>query len=149
MCVRVVVSHYFKTEREVADCTASLMKSDTAFEHAVPGKKTKIKRMTKKTEKENVLLLSVWLKVEVRHLERTLSSPRPNFCAPLPSPTLYHALHVKKIALIHQTKRLRLHDHSDKTHCICSLQPRMKRMAMHKQGFKSHKGRESHIVPLI
>lgn len=48
MCVRVKVSYFCKTEREVADCTASWMKSDTAFEHAVPGKNTKRKKKERK-----------------------------------------------------------------------------------------------------
>lgn len=91
------MSHYFKTEREVADCTASLMKSDTAFEHAVPGKKTKIKRMTKKTENKNRKCPTPFCLAESGSEtsgKDIITSAQ--LLRPLPSPALYHALHVEK-----------------------------------------------------
>lgn len=106
---------YYNTRKYVGDCAASRLKSDIAFEHAVPGKKIKcpsplcLAESGSETSGRDPIITSVKL------------------LRLLPSPTLSHALHVKKIALIHQTNQLRLQDHSDKTHYICSPSPKIKK----------------------
>lgn len=136
VCVREMLSHHCKQKKRLETVLHLGLKSHTAFEHAVPGKKRKIK-------KENVLLLSTGLKWErdiwkgpYHHLSLT--------SVPAAKSNIVACSTCRKTCLIHQTSHLRLHDHSDKTHCICSPL-RMKHMAMH----KSHRGKESHIVPLI
>lgn len=68
------------------------MKSDTASEHAVPGKKTKIKRMKKRKFPTPLCLAESGS--ETSGKDPIITSAQ--LLRPLPNPTLYHALHVEK-----------------------------------------------------
>lgn len=105
------------------------LKSHTAFEHAGKKKKMPYSLVGLKWERD------IW-KWPYHHLRLT--------SVPAAKSNIVACSTFRKICLIHQTSHLRLHDHGDKTHCICSTL-RMKLTAMH----KSHKGKKSQIVPLI